>query len=52
MGFGRHDLCRRGHNVRIINRKGLENDEGDCYVIRDGIVTIPRGTVVPDGTVI
>jgi hypothetical protein len=26
--------------------------EGPNYVIRDGIVVIPRGTAVPDGTVI
>jgi glucose-1-phosphate adenylyltransferase len=44
--------CRIGRNVRILNRRNLLNDEGDNYVIRDGIVTIPRGTVVPDGTVI
>jgi hypothetical protein len=26
--------------------------ETAMYVIRDGIVVLPRGTVVPDGTVI
>jgi glucose-1-phosphate adenylyltransferase len=44
--------CRIGRHVKIINQKGIENGEGDNYVIRDGIVAIPRGTVVPDGTVI
>ncbi len=44
--------CRIGHGARIINRRGVENDEGDNYVIRDGIVVIPRGAVVPAGTVI
>jgi glucose-1-phosphate adenylyltransferase len=44
--------CRIGRNVHIINRRGLENDEGDNYVIRDGIVVIPKGITVPDGTVI
>jgi glucose-1-phosphate adenylyltransferase len=44
--------CRVGNNVRIVNRRGVPDDEGDNYVIRDGVVTIPRGTVVPDGTVI
>jgi glucose-1-phosphate adenylyltransferase len=44
--------CRIGRNVQIINRRGVEHDEGENYVIRDGIVTIPRGSVVPDGTVI
>ena len=44
--------CRIGRNVRIVNRRGVQDDEGDNFVIRDGIVVIPRGTVVPDGTVI
>jgi glucose-1-phosphate adenylyltransferase len=44
--------CRIGRGVRIVNRRGAVNDEGDNYVIRDGIVVIPRGAVVPAGTVI
>jgi glucose-1-phosphate adenylyltransferase len=44
--------CRIGRDVQIVNRRGLLNDEGENYVIRDGVVTIPRGTLVPDGTVI
>jgi glucose-1-phosphate adenylyltransferase len=43
---------RIGRNVRIVNEKGVKDDEGENYVIRDGIVTIPRGTIIPDGTVI
>jgi glucose-1-phosphate adenylyltransferase len=44
--------CRIGKNVRIVNHKGIQDAEGPNYVIRDGIVVIPRGSVVPDGTVI
>ncbi len=44
--------CRIGHNVRIVNAKGIEEAEGENYVIRDGIVVIPRGTIIPDNTVI
>ena len=44
--------CRIGRGARIVNRRGVQNDEGDNYVIRDGIVVIPRGAVVPEGTVI
>jgi glucose-1-phosphate adenylyltransferase len=44
--------CRIGNNVRIVNHAGLEDYEGEYYVIRDGIVAIPRGSIVPDGTVI
>jgi glucose-1-phosphate adenylyltransferase len=44
--------CRIGANVQIVNRRNLLQDEGENYVIRDGIVVIPNGAVVPDGTVI
>src|SRR5262245_32252981 len=43
---------RIGRDVKILNQKDIKDDEGDCYVIRDGIVTIPRGAVIPDGMVI
>jgi glucose-1-phosphate adenylyltransferase len=44
--------CRIGRNVRIVNPRGLQEDEGENYVIRDGIVVIPKAAIVPDGAVI
>jgi glucose-1-phosphate adenylyltransferase len=44
--------CRIGANVRILNERGVRNADMEHYVIRDGIVVIPRSGVVPDGTVI
>jgi glucose-1-phosphate adenylyltransferase len=44
--------CRIGRGVRLVNAGGVDNAEGDNFVIRDGIVVIPDGTTVPDGTVI
>ncbi len=44
--------CRIGRGVRIVNTREIPDGETDLYVIRDGIVVIPNGTVVPDGTVI
>jgi glucose-1-phosphate adenylyltransferase len=44
--------CRIGDNVRIVNHHGALDEESDNYVIREGIVVIPRGTVIPEGTVI
>lgn len=44
--------CRIGRNVRITNRDAIAEADGDNYVIRDGIVVIPDGAIVPDGTVI
>lgn len=42
--------CRIGRNVRIVNKNDLQEHEGDNFVIRDGIVVIPRGFIVHDGT--
>jgi glucose-1-phosphate adenylyltransferase len=42
--------CRIGRNVRIVNKNKLDNDEGPNYVIREGIVVIPKAIVVPDDT--
>jgi glucose-1-phosphate adenylyltransferase len=44
--------CRIGRNVRITNPRGLGDADNDTWVIREGIIAIPRGTVIPDGTVI
>jgi len=44
--------CRIGRGVRILNTREVRDAETELYVIRDGIVVIPNGTVVPDGTVI
>ena len=41
-----------GKNTCIINQKKVQNEEGKNYVIRDGIVVIPKGAIVMDGTVI
>jgi glucose-1-phosphate adenylyltransferase len=44
--------CRIGKHVKIVNHKDVIDAEGSNYVIREGIVVIPKGSVVPDGTVI
>jgi glucose-1-phosphate adenylyltransferase len=46
--------CRIGHNVRILNESRREeyDDPAGMWHVRDGIVCIPRGAVIPDGTVI
>jgi glucose-1-phosphate adenylyltransferase len=43
---------RIGRGVRIVNQRGVQDEDAPMYSIREGIVAIPRGTVVPDGTVI
>jgi len=44
--------CRVGHNVQLVNRKKVANEEGPNYIIRDGIVALTRGAIIPDGTII
>ncbi len=42
--------CRIGRNVRVANPHGLENTEETPHgMIRDGIVVMPKDTVLPDG---
>ncbi len=44
--------ARIGRNVRIVNKQKLTEADGDNYVIRDGIVVVPKNAVIPDETVI
>ena len=44
--------CRIGVNCRIINKDRVQNSEGKNFVIRDGVVVIPKGAILLDGTVI
>ncbi len=44
---------RIGRGARVVNAEGVrDRDGGDLYAIRDGIVVIPKGVVIPDGFVI
>jgi glucose-1-phosphate adenylyltransferase len=44
--------CRIGQNVCLVNRRNVQNDDGENYVIRDGIIVIPKAVVIPNDTVI
>ncbi len=44
--------CRIGDNVRISGGDHLENQENEYYSIVDGIIVIPRGSIIPDNTTI
>jgi glucose-1-phosphate adenylyltransferase len=43
---------RIGSNVKILNEAGLEHFDGGNYFIREGIVIIPKGATITDGTII
>jgi glucose-1-phosphate adenylyltransferase len=61
VGIGRNCYIRRtiidknariGSGVSIVNEAQRSDYDGDGYFIRDGIVIIPKNSVIPDGTVI
>ena len=43
---------RIGNEVTIVNKKRIQHQDSEFYCIRDGIVIIPKNTVVKSGTVI
>jgi len=62
-GIGENTVIRRsiidknvriGKNVQLLNRDDAENRDADdgSFYIRDGIIIIPKGAVISDGTVI
>ena len=63
IGIGENTIVRRaiidkdvriGKNARLINAERIENKDAEdgSYVIREGIIIIPKGGVIPDNTVI
>ncbi len=42
--------CRIGRNVRAVNARGLEStEETEHAMVRDGVLVVPKGAVLPDG---
>lgn len=61
IGIGRNTIIRRaiidknvriGKDVKLVNLRGVENE--DCpngsYYIREGIIIVPKGALIKDGT--
>lgn len=44
--------CRIGNGVRIHGGGAIEDVDKDTYVIRDGIIVVKKGAIIPDGMVI
>ena len=44
--------ARIGRDVQLVNKKGVPEEDGKNYHIRDGIILIPKNAIVADGTVI
>ncbi len=61
IGIGKNCQIRRaiidknvriGNNVRLLNQAGIthKDDENGCFYIREGIIIIPKNSVIQDGT--
>jgi glucose-1-phosphate adenylyltransferase len=44
--------ARIGRGVRLVNQHHVEHADAENYSIRNGIIVIPKGAVIKDGTVI
>ena len=44
--------ARIGSNVKILNEANRQHHDGNGYFIREGIVVIPKNSIVEDGTVV
>jgi glucose-1-phosphate adenylyltransferase len=61
MGIGRDVVLDRaiidknariGDRARLVNEARVEEADGDGYYIRGGIIVVPKGGVIPPGTVV
>ena len=44
--------ARIGDGVRLVNERGVRQEDGEGYVIRGGIVIVPKGGIVASGTIV
>ncbi|MNY39175.1 Glucose-1-phosphate adenylyltransferase [compost metagenome] len=44
--------CRIGNDVKIIGGEHLPDGDHPLYTVRDGIVVVKKGAIIPNGTVI
>lgn len=44
--------ARIGNGVKLVNARRIDEETQGEYVIRDGIIVVPKNAVIPDGTVI
>ena len=41
--------ARIGRGARLVNSRGIESHDGDGYVIRNGIIVVPKDATIPAG---
>lgn len=61
IGLGRHCEIRNaildkdvriGSGVRLVNERNLQEYQDDHVFIRDGVIVVPKGAIIPEGYVI
>ncbi len=40
--------ARIGNNVQLVNKDNKDHEDAENYTIRDGIIIIPKGAIIPD----
>jgi glucose-1-phosphate adenylyltransferase len=41
-----------GNGARLVNERGVQQEDGETYHIRGGIIIVPKGAIIPPGTVV
>ena len=44
--------ARIGDGCRLVNERGVKEEDGDGYHVRGGIIVVPRGAEIPPGTTV
>ena len=44
--------ARIGKGAKLINARGISDETSENYVIKDGVIVIPKNEIIPDGIVI
>jgi glucose-1-phosphate adenylyltransferase len=44
--------ARIGDGARLVNERNVDQADGDNWYIRGGIIVVPKGGVIPPGTVV
>ena len=44
--------ARIGDGARLVNERGVQHEDGEGYYIRGGIIIVPKGGIIPSGTIV
>jgi glucose-1-phosphate adenylyltransferase len=44
--------ARIGNGVKLVNAKGIRDEQAENYVIVNDIIVVPKNGIIPDGTVV